>query len=451
MKKIYFAFLFAILAYNAFGACPTIPAAPSCPSSTTSPTPIPPGGSLSSNTNYVLSGATQSITSFSGNVSSTNVYICSGETLTVTGSINGNGAKYYVLPGGVLHFTSGTNTQFNAASTMYVYGTVNVTTKMTLNTGADLEIAAGGTFNSPLVTQNGVSTFATEGTANISTFDFANNGATACVNSAGCIKTGSIVSMNTTIQTSSALPGVYYITSATCPTVASSTGVVANSPTNICFAGAGPCSNTSGANVFGTANVTYNCSPTGSSCSAAITLPVSLIYFKTNLTVEGVRCEWEIESNYDSDYFTIEKSEDGIFWKYVTQIAIEHNSEKLRQYSIIDALPGFTKGYYKLSEVDLNGKITPYTISFVEVGEKNEEYRIYPNPTSGDLNISILGELTGATIEIIDLHGNIIKKAHLNTAKTVLTKTFLKSGIYLAKIKRGAYLRNERIVVEVTE
>jgi len=181
-------------------------------------------------------------------------------------------------------------------------------------------------------------------------------------------------------------------------------------------------------------------------CSAALALPVQLVYFKAFKRHQGAICKWEISSYYKTKYFVVEKSLDGIYWEDVGKIPLENKESSSNTYSISDDSPFSGISYYKLSEVDINDNITPYSISMLEM-ESSNNLKIYPNPSHGELNIEVTAESEASTFELSDVHGKLRYKIQLSSGVHTLEKIVIESGIYIARLKTNRTFTTQKIVV----
>ena len=84
-------------------------------------------------------------------------------------------------------------------------------------------------------------------------------------------------------------------------------------------------------------------------------LPVELISFNASCNEGSVHLEWSTASEYNSDYFLIEKSRDGISWNTIHQENASGNSNALIRYNYLDLTPLLSGNYYRLSQVDIDG------------------------------------------------------------------------------------------------
>ena len=84
---------------------------------------------------------------------------------------------------------------------------------------------------------------------------------------------------------------------------------------------------------------------------------------------------------------------------------------------------------------------------------KIDKTNIYPNPTTGIVNVQFAAIKAGRyTIEVYDMHSRVVKKAEINvTAGKNNTKMDLKNlskGSYLVKISGDSSITTEKILLE---
>ncbi len=132
---------------------------------------------------------------------------------------------------------------------------------------------------------------------------------------------------------------------------------------------------------------------TGTGILDPINLSIELIYFNITADEKYNQLFWETASEYNNDYFNIEKSYDGITFSEVAQIEGSGSTNKSTQYSYIDAEERFVTTYYRLIAVNYNGEKTKSEIVSVKRDtEKIGILSIYPNPAKTDLYIDIKAE-----------------------------------------------------------
>ncbi len=114
------------------------------------------------------------------------------------------------------------------------------------------------------------------------------------------------------------------------------------------------------------------------------TLPIQLISFTAKREENSVRCEWTTASETNSNYFTVERSVDGIAFDSLTAVKGSGNSHHNTSYHITDANPLQGNSFYRLSQTDFDGRkiyFEPVHIFY----DEHPSYTMFPNPTAGNL------------------------------------------------------------------
>ncbi len=162
-------------------------------------------------------------------------------------------------------------------------------------------------------------------------------------------------------------------------------------------------------------------------------LPIELVYFAANTQFNRlVEIKWQTKSEIDNDYFVVEKSSNGIEWAVHTTIKGAGNNASVINYETIDNQPYKGLSYYRLKQVDFNGKYTITSPVSVKLNNTNEVL-IYPNPTNSLVTIKN-ESLNLGTFEIYNSMNQ--KITHLTRvvdhqySQTVLDLSDLSSGVY---------------------
>src|SRR5690554_5025931 len=153
-------------------------------------------------------------------------------------------------------------------------------------------------------------------------------------------------------------------------------------------------------------------------------LPVELINFSTLCDEKTVNIQWSTASENNSDYFILEKSTNGADWRSVDEINAAGNSSTINNYSIRENGNGLV--YYRLRQVDINGKETIYgPISANCEGGLENSLSVFPNPNKGSFTVEVINNIEeDATIQIMDMQGRIIENRKVLLLKGVNQFTF---------------------------
>ncbi|MBN2668222.1 MAG: T9SS type A sorting domain-containing protein [Bacteroidales bacterium] len=192
----------------------------------------------------------------------------------------------------------------------------------------------------------------------------------------------------------------------------------------------------------GAANV--DISSTGSTTNV---LPVELIDFTAQLQ-EGkpafVSIDWSTFSEINNDYFIIERSTDGINYLPINKIDGQGNSTKLHRYQSEDLNPVVGDNYYRLKQVDYNGRATTYNPQLVELSE-SLTFVLLPNPSNG--NFSIEGESI-EKVEITDVYGKLVYNSNFHQLNKVQLSLKLKPAVYFLKVTQNGKDEVHKLIIE---
>jgi len=163
-------------------------------------------------------------------------------------------------------------------------------------------------------------------------------------------------------------------------------------------------------------------------------LPIELISFTGECYNQSMVLKWSTATETNNDYFSIERSIDGINWQGIVKVDGAKNSVSIKNYSFIDVEPYNDVSYYRLKQTDFNGAFTYFTIIAIEkCGEDITELAIYPNPAKGLLNLS-LKEDKGKiiSISIYNVWGEMVYYSEIYQSKIVFENKL--NGIYFLHV-----------------
>ncbi len=167
-------------------------------------------------------------------------------------------------------------------------------------------------------------------------------------------------------------------------------------------------------------------------------LPIELIHFKASNQNNQVLLEWETASETNNDFFTVERSKDGVQFESIGNVQGAGNSLRNRIYRLIDARPLSGIAYYRLKQTDFDGKYSYSDSKSIHLSGINKFQKVYPNPA---LNcIKIQSNSSGQhSFSLYDSKFNDV--SHLthviskNSSLLQLDISNLKAGTYYIKTK----------------
>ncbi|PKR80807.1 hypothetical protein CW751_08545 [Brumimicrobium salinarum] len=178
-------------------------------------------------------------------------------------------------------------------------------------------------------------------------------------------------------------------------------------------------------------------------------LPIELLYFDAIKENEKVRNQWVTMSERNNDFFTIERSLDGYQWKELGTVPGAGNSSTELNYHWYDMHPKQGILYYRLKQTDFDGAYTYSDIrSVVFDNYSNDNITLYPNPTSGKVQLKVIkGKLKNVSISIYDAQGQLVfELPNFSGTSHVFDLSFFQKGIYIMKIRSDEELKAFKIV-----
>lgn len=169
---------------------------------------------------------------------------------------------------------------------------------------------------------------------------------------------------------------------------------------------------TAGANVIpsGSSMSSFNKYTLGSSiCLNA--LPVELLEFTAKpMNNDAVDVNWITTSEINNDYFVVQRSKDGVNYSPIDSVDAYGNGNSIEQqsYGLLDYQPYSGISYYRLKQVDFDNTTSYSNIEIVNF-EGLEIIGLYPNPSDGEINITIKSSQSGPVkLTIYDAIGKAV-------------------------------------------
>ena len=180
-------------------------------------------------------------------------------------------------------------------------------------------------------------------------------------------------------------------------------------------------------------------------------LPVELIYFHASkVDDKQVLLSWQTATEINNDYFTIERSRNGIDFELLEKIAGAGNSSVPLNYKTFDSNPFNGKNYYRLRQTDFDGTFSYSEIRVVEFEQFGNSVSVFPNPTSDELNIQFDKSWEDGELQLFDHVGKLTISQQLSDLEIQKTLQLghLSSGVYILKIFSENQVFSEKIILQ---
>lgn len=176
---------------------------------------------------------------------------------------------------------------------------------------------------------------------------------------------------------------------------------------------------------------------------AGAALPVSLLEFKGFNKSTGIELNWTTGFEYMNRGFEVERSYDGTRFNKISFVASRGPSASGHRYIFNDPDIPQDENYYRLKQVDLDGKATYSNVLLVRVPSSTSKgFRLLTNPVRQHIDVEFGQALKGiAEIIIMDESGRPVLKTNVQAAGLkrlrIPVRPGISSGIYLLKIRNG--------------
>ncbi len=176
--------------------------------------------------------------------------------------------------------------------------------------------------------------------------------------------------------------------------------------------------------------------------TVGVVVPLTWSYVTAQLQNAQTLVSWATEQEINTANFEIERSTDGLrFEKIGTQFAAG-NSTSIKKYEFIDAHPVFGFNYYRIKQIDADGRFT-YSVIVKVLNTKNiKEAFIAPIPVIDMVNLVEPEAIFINSIEVYDRRGAVVLRKNINSQLQLysLPVSTLPKGNYVLNVnyEKGA-------------
>lgn len=180
-------------------------------------------------------------------------------------------------------------------------------------------------------------------------------------------------------------------------------------------------------------------------------LPLRWVSFNAQKVNDGsALLKWSVANKVNNNHFEIERSSDALHFTELSSISAGKNSPLVQTYSYTDIqLPSGTI-YYRIKQVDNDGKYSYTNIAKIDFDAHAISWRVAPNPASDHATILFNANATNVNVYLNDGSGKVIYRNILPSINTgsQLTIPFsnLSKGVYVLRVETGNEIRTEKII-----
>lgn len=160
------------------------------------------------------------------------------------------------------------------------------------------------------------------------------------------------------------------------------------------------------------------------------TLPLTILQF-TGANVKGTAAlHWVTAQEINTGIFIIERAT-GSTWKAIGRVAAKSSITTSNDYDFIDASPATGDNYYRLKEVDKDGRVQ-YTATIKLNFGNNTVFSVGPNPASDVTTVTLPGNQS-VTVDVYSSTGKKVLGLQSASSQVKINVSNLAKGIYYIK------------------
>jgi hypothetical protein len=178
-------------------------------------------------------------------------------------------------------------------------------------------------------------------------------------------------------------------------------------------------------------------------------LPVTWVHFTAKLQQQNVVLNWTTSNEVNNEYFLVQRSGDGRTFETIGKVKGGGTTTRVSTYQFIDARPMAGVSYYRLQQVDVDGKSSLSKVELIQLqGESAASLRLYPNPVdSYQLYVDVpteKGEKVLLTVH--DMLGKTIYETSFEyNGEPYLVSKHLPDGVYMITVATSNKVFHEKV------
>jgi Secretion system C-terminal sorting domain len=176
------------------------------------------------------------------------------------------------------------------------------------------------------------------------------------------------------------------------------------------------------------------------------TLPLQLLGFEAIKNQNTVSLKWKTENEVNTSHFEVERSSNGTVFEKIGTIT-SANASGIHSYTLDDLLPFKGVNFYRLKQVDRDGRSTYSSILRVLFTAYGKPLTVYPNPARDFVRLDFSGKQQTALIQVYDAQGRQVMSSSMpNRQPLQLDVRKLPAGKYTVQVSDGETVATGQIL-----
>ena len=179
-------------------------------------------------------------------------------------------------------------------------------------------------------------------------------------------------------------------------------------------------------------------------------LPVEFLSFDARKSETNTKLQWATASEINASHFEVEHSRNGKDFSYIGEVNSAGNSVIEQAYEFLHKEPGPGTHYYRLRQVDLDGRYKYTNVRSISFQSLIAGLSIFPNPANDMLYIRFEEPIRSGLLELYNEVGQLVHTQSLDrrTYQAELRLHQFPGGVYWLRTQAEGAFYSQKIVVQ---
>jgi autotransporter-associated beta strand protein len=169
----------------------------------------------------------------------------------------------------------------------------------------------------------------------------------------------------------------------------------------------------------------------------ASTLPVTWLSFTGRSVANGVELNWSTATEQHNAHFDVERSADAMVFHKIGRVNAAINPRIRNDYRYMDQTPLAGRSFYRLKQVDLDGKFSYSSIIQIN-GVVLQGFKAWVLPGTHQLNLQVPQTVRSAsTLQVYDASGRLVASKQVLAGLNQIDLNKESGGVYYVRVQQG--------------
>lgn len=180
----------------------------------------------------------------------------------------------------------------------------------------------------------------------------------------------------------------------------------------------------------------------------ATTLPLVWGPFTVQKTGAASLLKWTTMQEHNTADFIVERSADALSFKAIKTVRAIGESNVPLDYSATDETPVSGVNYYRIKQVDKDGKVTYSAIRSLDFDQSKVLITVTPNPAKDKIIITVTGNQKPLQAAVVNSAGQTLESFIIHDERTEHALPKIAAGVYYLKIEGDGISATKKLVLK---